>query len=1213
MKNSICETQSLGEIEMNIVKEVHKCEFWGDLELSSEELDILKDKLRNEFSTSGTSVYFICKSFPHSITTYMVFFVRYKYNVNFWGVISEELGIELPEHLQGELGRCAKKMFMKYNMDYSETKDETKRRIAPIMYEACLPPESSLDDLFYVLSHDSYRIFDPQIIIEELLEKRAFSIRKPMERFLKRFKDDRAIDFLLEIRDAMLAVDQRNVNTSRFIGNYVEWKEEEKTKAVIHKGQNLEFQAKPYLYFDNGNKGLCLVLPYLVMESEWIEEVQWTIEGNNGFYREITGLVLGDEGKRYTDVLVIPVSPSEKYTVSVVDSERIDDKGKREWVVEGIKKDKVVFFTTNGRQVNANYLLSPYGIMIASNKVNIIEATSIDLTEQSYPTSTEEYRIISVTPLGNDANFRYVSNGNEYSIGSRPQINISFEGKTLFSLPESTNIFTKIPSLIITTEGAVVTDGMELRIGGKNIPIDLLPNDDTYFNLEEIARKEIRGSGTYSVRLYRFGRFLKQAEFYIVPSMKTNYNPFIFWPSISNRKEKLTYKFQRIDDWEIDFEGCSVGSDDEYYHVTIPSNFGSLIVTVKSLQSSFKFERKLELPIRAFEAELVDVDGNTLENITDRTLKIGLNSILETEKWLSFRTFGNYKDKSYQLRIKTVNGVEQSERIRLSQKGSGNINLASFYETLRNCPIPAELELVCDEDEEKALPLLLISEKLEMEKRVTYKRQGERAFISLQIEDDGKDIFVTRFGFNCKEYPIPYSKSLLGKHKNSRGYPFPGELIDGIYIISASKEQKVFEFEEDESVELSIGNNIMLVDDGENGTKSSDIKNWLRSFVKAILNSEIKKSYSDINIYNELIKEEYILKLEKCCFDDNDVEYLVALGCFANSKIAKEKKEQISKCMRLISENFMHRGDRFRIIELLIELDVSQEIFDICFKEYSLLLVYSDNKNAKELAGKVEKYSVELSMVLMMSTDGSIRDCIWREKFRDLIGKDSIRKLLSVPKEKDAVIIAEEQKKFLREISGSRVRINLDDEISGNEKITQGMIGFDKKGNPFFDITKKSDYGIYFCGIKYVDQYVNWFKSVHDREMKLEPKLEGQMISVVKDNYEEINDCIDYLKKDAKICNITKQYVEVISERYHQGTSIVSYSLKCYPRYFYYQGLAAFLAKLPVDRERLDDFRSVGIKFMSTAYIISPKLAQRDILMATTYIYLKRKEEKLCR
>ena len=130
MTNKIKEGQSLTIIEKNIEKEVGRCEFWGDLELSVEELEVLKNRIRDFFVFRDVSVYYMCKNYPHALTTYMVFFVRYKYNVNFWGAISDELGVDLPQFHQADLGRCAKKMFARYHMDVSETSDETKRRRA---------------------------------------------------------------------------------------------------------------------------------------------------------------------------------------------------------------------------------------------------------------------------------------------------------------------------------------------------------------------------------------------------------------------------------------------------------------------------------------------------------------------------------------------------------------------------------------------------------------------------------------------------------------------------------------------------------------------------------------------------------------------------------------------------------------------------------------------------------------------------------------------------------------------------------------------------------------------------------------------------------------------------------------------------------------------------------------------------------------------------
>ena len=238
---------------------------------------------------------------------------------------------------------------------------------------------------------------------------------------------------------------------------------------------------------------------------------------------------------------------------------------------------------------------------------------------------------------------------------------------------------------------------------------------------------------------------------------------------------------------------------------------------------------------------------------------------------------------------------------------------------------------------------------------------------------------------------------------------------------------------------------------------------------------------------------------------------------------------------------------------------------------------------------------------------------MWREKFRDLIGRDSVKQLLDVPKEEDPEIIAEEQKKFIRGIAGSKVRINLTNEISGNEEAIQGMIGYDKKHNPIFDLSKKPDYGIYFAKIKYVDQYVNWYKNTHNRNMEMDPVKRQMMIDIVKENIKDIEKSIAVLKSDKELKKMTEQYVKTLEERFRPNSSIISLTTACYPRFFYLEGLAAFFAKLPVDRADLDGIRNVGIKFMSVASVIAPRLSQRDILMATTYIFLKRKEEKLCR
>ncbi len=1215
MKNSIVEGQTLKKIEKNIESEITDCEYWGDLDISYEEVEALKERLKVVLHADNVTPGYVCRNYPHAVTTFMVFFVRYKYDINFWRVLGDELDLDTSgNNLHSLLGTCAKKMFYKYEMDFSDTKEEPHQIIAPIIYEACLPPESSLDDLFYVLSYDTYRVFDPQLIIDELIEMRSYTIRKPMYRFLSRFKDDRAVDFLLEVRDAMIAVDQNNPNSSRYAGNYIEWKQNEKNKSYIANRKNQEFQTKPYLVFDIGKKGLCIILPHTVLSTEWVDEVEWVIQGENGFLKRIKCNVMGDEGRRYTDSLTVAVPPQEKYEICLDESDEWNDKATRNWTVDGLSNGGILFFNNNGRQINTNYLLYPYEIMIISQSVVIKENKSVNIADQYYPMCSSNARIISVSPQGGDARFKYESDGETRCLYAKPQVNLILHGKSIFSLETGVNIFTDIPKLEISVDGMLPTNDMEVRFNGETCPISIINNDVTTVLLSSITDISMLQYGTYSVRLYQAGRFFIQVEFSYVPKIKTNYSPLIKWSTALERKGKTVYKFQKLEEWEMDFDGCNVTGDDDNYIVTVPANVGSVKVKLRSLQPSLRFECHFELPIKPFMAEIIDIDGNPVENATDRVVRLGADDLTESEMWLSLQTFGEYRKGDYKVRLRSANGIEQSEDIKLAQNGACNFNLSIFNDTIRNCPLPAEIELIYDGDEEKMVVLITVSEKLALEKRVRFRHNNDnnKDYIVLDIEDDGKDIDVIRFGFERNIEHIPYAKSKLSSKGIAIGYVYPGEMKDGLYIISANKGSGFFDFEDDEEEELSIGNNILYV----NRKRKNEIRtsrDWLDILVSEVISSDKNTDISESKAYRILMNKNILESLEKSVFEDEDIERLVALGFFVNSKIIDSKKGQIKQCMRKISERFMHRGDRYRIIELLVDINAPQEVFDICLNEYALLLVYSDNKEAKSLASAVDVYSTELSMVLMMGADASVRDCVWREKYRDLIGKDAIRLMLDVPGEKGPEKVVEEQKAFLREIEGNLVRIKLTSEISGNADSMQRMIAFDKKGNAYLDITKKPDFGVYFGRIKYVDQYANWYKSSHDRFMNIKPEIRDLMNQVVKEYYEVINEHFEYLKIDSKLSRIAKQYLRAVNERLPEGATITKFSSVSYPMYFYYQALAAFLAKLPADRERLDDLRIDGIRFMSAAYIIAPKLSERDILMAETFIYLKRKEEQLCR
>ena len=1204
MKTRITAQNSLIEVEALIANEVTKCEFWGDLGLSTEEFETLSESLRNHLNLSYSGIEYHCKSYPHCMTTYMVFFAVFKYDYNFWGAIADDLGVLIPQNQQESLGLCARRMFDKYSMDYSEAKTEARTNIAPIIYEACIPPDSSLEDLFYILSVDTYHAFDPQLIIDDLIDMRSYAIRKPLLRFLSRFQSDRAIDYMLEVYDAVISSEQRSSVRSRYTESYRIWRENERSKTGISRRKDKDNQAKPFLLFDEGRAGLSIMLPRIIVDIEWLDTAKWIVIANNGYQRIVECQVFGDEGRRYTDTLSVSVPPAEYYTVKLQDSEMFDEKPMKQWEVVGIPTDKPIWFNSNGRQVNANYIMYPYGIFVCYKDVVLSSTKEVNVERQFYPNMTDDYQLACVTPVGSEASIVFDYHGNRTELIMRPQIKMSLIGRHLFGIDDN-SLFTDIPQLVIEMEGTTNEEAFELRVGDKSISV-LLSVEDTVVNLKDFFKDEIQEYGTYNVRLYQRGRYVKQTEFNYVPAISSNYSPNMCWPA--NRKELgvgRVLKFKRLSDWEMAFEGCNVNFDEEYYMVDVPPCIGAISISLKSLTDGLSFRCAFDLPINPFEYDILSLQGEIVEK-SSKLYKSDIKQITEDELWFSLRTFGPYTGKEYTLAIKNINGIEQRETIRLNNRGSGNLSLSAFYDTIRNSPLPLEIVLICSETPDNYISVAFVSETNSFAKQIKCIHTEKRDYIALPIEIDGKDINVVRFGFNATTIHPLYENTCLTKDGMFRAYPLPEKITEGLYFVSQQSRDLVFGTE-DNSFSFQLTNNMIYSKCKRGKEQNVSSKRLLDYLLSDILSKTTGEEIESTTPYEILMSDAILQKVEKVQFDDSDIERLVALAYIANEKIETNKKMVLRKIMRRISSMLMKRGDRYRIIELLTELVVSKEVFDTCLYEYSLLLVYSDSPNRQELAGKVEKYSPELSMILLMSTDGAIRDCMWKERFIEIIGKDAVRHLLSVPDSSNPEETSSEQKKFVREIRPCKVSINLDDQIAGNFEAIQGMITFDKWGNPMFDISKKPDYGIYFGRIKYVDQYVNWYKNTHDRKDEMDGNLR-QMMKLAVGKYEiQLLECINELEKDSEMSLMTKKYMQVIEGRIEGNISKTSYAW-----FFYLQGIAAYLTRLPVGYEVYDKMRGVGIKFMSAASVVAPKLSQRDILMAQVYIYLKRKEENLC-
>lgn len=1195
---------SLKGIEEVLIEKLNGKEFWGEIDFSKEEYEELKVRIKDFLER--VDIIYIEKSYPVSLTTFMVFLMRYKYNDNFWGLLKDELEITLRQFDEGRLGLCARNTFKKYGFNYDVVENETRVNLEPILYEACLPPISSLDTLFYLLSYDSMRTFDPQLMIEELIDSRSYSIRKPLLHFLQRFQDNRAIDFLLEVHDAMLSVDQMMDCDSQYIDSYSEWKERESSKEVITRRKKQENRARPYLSFENGGKGLVMVLPYTIMKDEWVEDALWTVKGKGGFKKSIRCKVLGSEGKRYMESVSISVTPDEEYFVYLEDEEDLDSEKDNGIKVVGIERNSIIYFNASGRQIRSNYIQAPYGIMIIPKKIDFAtKHCTVDY--QSYPTDNENYEVVSIAPLGQDAEIKIGSADSLTIYTLRPQINIDLEGKRLFCIqPEYTNMFVELPVVRIHFDGFCNIGFLEIHIGSHIIPVDKLENGDFIIETKRM-KQQFKKYGTYNIRVYQGKKFLKQAEFSYVPKIKSDCPSIVYWPCNEFWDEVNNYKFDRIEDWELEFTNCVVKNDESKYVVECPANVGSIQGTLRSHTDNFLFEKNFEIPVKPLEVHILNKEGEEERISTDKYVHMGLTEYNEDEYWLAIRTFGCYQKSTFQVKLVTANGVEQCLDMKLTQNGYGNLNLSIFFDTLNRCPLPAKMEIWCDKDENKKVTVLVITEKLLLEKRPRFTKK--RDYLVLDLKDDRKDVILRKFGLDRLELFLPYLESKLSKSGDVRGYKFPAPLDAGIYSVTVTKKNDCFIYDSDDEVVLSLGTDTLYVSHMEQrDTEITTVSHWLDELIRDILKCGTRISMEQKRSLRMLDK---IGKLEKNKLSSYDIEIIVSLAYFYNCKIADEKRVEILKIMKEINRDILSSYDRYKILQFLVDIHCSKEIFDICVENYMLSLFSNENNETKGLAAKVDRYDPELAMMLLMSTCASMRDTIWREKYRDLIGREAIVSLLDVQgmSEKEG---REEQKKFLREQRGSKVKIKLSDEIAGDLKPIQTMIEPQKGYKVRFNKAKKPDFGIYFNHIKYVDQYVNWFCLNHNEECDLDPGVKTRMIKLVVENMNDILESIKELKKNAEYSNIVKEFDAALSKRRGDGLE-QPLTINSHPRFFYLQGISALLAKLPGQGKMIEYHRERGRRYLAEAMEIAPRLCKRDVLMAETFIYLKRKEEKLCR
>ena len=111
MMNSIEKGQSLKNMEASILHELAGKQLWGDIGLSEDEYEVLRDRIKELLQYHDITIGKLADQYPVAITTLLVFLSRYKFNTNFWGLLGQELSIAINGPVEAELGFTVRKTF----------------------------------------------------------------------------------------------------------------------------------------------------------------------------------------------------------------------------------------------------------------------------------------------------------------------------------------------------------------------------------------------------------------------------------------------------------------------------------------------------------------------------------------------------------------------------------------------------------------------------------------------------------------------------------------------------------------------------------------------------------------------------------------------------------------------------------------------------------------------------------------------------------------------------------------------------------------------------------------------------------------------------------------------------------------------------------------------------------------------------------------------
>lgn len=261
-----------------------------------------------------------------------------------------------------------------------------------------------------------------------------------------------------------------------------------------------------------------------------------------------------------------------------------------------------------------------------------------------------------------------------------------------------------------------------------------------------------------------------------------------------------------------------------------------------------------------------------------------------------------------------------------------------------------------------------------------------------------------------------------------------------------------------------------------------------------------------------------------------------------------------------------------------------------------------------EIARNLKRYNSELALLVLEQRELSIR-AVLQDNLK-VLGQEAVFSMLGVPANVDVARAQEMRKEFLLERPGNGVEIVLSKKLSGDMKLVSETIQIDGSHVSLNYQPEKVVDALFFDQNRYVDLYANWAINTEYHTGTGDYSRQKMIICAVKDGQKILTEGLQILRfgDDGWL---VRPYARALSARQAEGCMQVSPTVPSYPRFFYLMGIAALLFRLNGSSQMPLSLAQAAELFLARAGQVAPRMLQRDLVMASTYVYLKKKERSL--